>query len=514
MTEPGAPVTVLLARPGDERQRLHDALVSTGAAIHEFDPLDADPDAVLATAPRNVVVLLDPAVEDALDRYDGLLSNPNIRMLFEEASVVAGRTGWDAARWARHLAAKLHGLKDVLPEGVGDDEGFVAPLPREALRRRDQMNALPLPETAAEDRHKFARVALPGIGEMPVQNADVAKTADPSVALDPSHWEEFQAYDVFEGTSPGDGHAYEPEPVAEEFRAFSEATVDPVMEYAVASGPSAASLHDPEPIPQLDDSLPQPVEGVQAKPVAEALSVPNPEEWRLLDDAEAEPVTASPAAAAHAIDIPGDTAARFGNLALVDDGTVGLDVEHPQPATPVVATETLGAVVLVGGMGGPDPLRGILGTLPADFPRPLLVQQHLDAGNYDRLARQMERAANMKVELAAPGNSVQRGVAYIVPPAVGIDRDSARFVEQSQARGFVDLTESLDGADSALLVLSGAAPEHLDMAQRFGARGAWIATQAEAGCFDHTVPNLVASRGAEVDEPLGLGRKLSNRWHA
>src|SRR5690606_31697527 len=37
--------------------------------------------------------------------------------------VAAKREGWDAARWVRHLAAKLGGHQDVLPPGAGSDDG-------------------------------------------------------------------------------------------------------------------------------------------------------------------------------------------------------------------------------------------------------------------------------------------------------------------------------------------------------------------------------------------------------
>src|SRR5690606_17755685 len=60
--------------------------------------------------------------------------DPAIAVIFEEAELASQRTGWDAARWVRHLAAKLHHHDDVLPPGA-DDEGDLQPSP----------GALPLP---------------------------------------------------------------------------------------------------------------------------------------------------------------------------------------------------------------------------------------------------------------------------------------------------------------------------------------------------------------------------------
>ena len=68
--------------------------------------------------PQAVLVALEPAVEDALDRFDGAaVAIPAITVIFDEAELAAHREGWDAARWARHLAAKLHRHDDVLPPG-------------------------------------------------------------------------------------------------------------------------------------------------------------------------------------------------------------------------------------------------------------------------------------------------------------------------------------------------------------------------------------------------------------
>ncbi|MDR7097892.1 chemosensory pili system protein ChpB (putative protein-glutamate methylesterase) [Lysobacter niabensis] len=108
---------VLLARPGAARDRMREALDLAGANIVlEADPATGDQAAVLAAQPEAALVMLDPATADeALDRFDGVLSNPRIEILFEEAELAVGRVGWDAARWVRHLRAKL-GLSDtVLP---------------------------------------------------------------------------------------------------------------------------------------------------------------------------------------------------------------------------------------------------------------------------------------------------------------------------------------------------------------------------------------------------------------
>src|SRR5690606_8910289 len=123
MAEQGATVRVLLlARAGEARQRLEAALAEAGAElVAAVDPVDGDPAADRALQPAAVLVALEPAIEDALERYDALLSDPGVLVMFDEAEVAGRREGWDAARWVRHLAAKLNGHADVLPPGTEAD---------------------------------------------------------------------------------------------------------------------------------------------------------------------------------------------------------------------------------------------------------------------------------------------------------------------------------------------------------------------------------------------------------
>jgi chemosensory pili system protein ChpB (putative protein-glutamate methylesterase) len=108
----------LLARPGNACDRLQTALRDAGAdVVLVADPTVTDPDNVRAAGVQANLVALEPSVEDALERYDGLLDDPAITVIFDEAELAAQREGWDAARWVRHLAAKLKGADDVLPPG-------------------------------------------------------------------------------------------------------------------------------------------------------------------------------------------------------------------------------------------------------------------------------------------------------------------------------------------------------------------------------------------------------------
>lgn len=522
-------VTVLIAAPCEARDALRAALEGTRHALIEVDPLTSDAQSVMKHAPQNVVVLLDGNSEDALDKFDSVLADPSIRLLFEEASVVTSRQGWDSARWSRHLSAKLIGSNDFLPEGVGDDQGFVSPKPRDAVRKAatggqehsasEDGEPHRAGEPVSEDLQFYAE-ALRSIPEdlqpLPEEYDDtLAAVVEPvtnvgDIPEEDRTWQMFQAYDVDDAWKPE--AATMPAPV-------SDVDTDPlpVSEFNFQTGISPAGMQSEEAVdaPTLPNDLPQASESLRGTDVTAALDVPeSSREWALTDPDEliehpATPVAAEPISK---FDIPGS---RFSGLSLLDDGTTGLEAEDDvlDPASAGGVTRD-GAVFLLGGAGGPDPLRTVLGALPAAFPRPVFIFQHLDAGNYDRLARQMERASSLQVELASPGTHILRGAAYVISPGISVRKtpQGFAFVEETEKRGFVDFSDEFQAADSAIIFLSGADVDWADTGARFKARGAWLAAQAEIGCFDFAVPAIMINRGAEAHDALSIAQNLSARW--
>lgn len=376
----------LLARPGEACERLRVALREAGAElVFEADPSQlADAGVLAAAAPQAVLVALDPVVEDALDRLDAVLGDPAIEVIYDEAELAARREGWDAARWVRHLAAKLYGHGNVLPPA-----------------------------------------------------ADMA---------------------------PAEGEA----------DAWAPPAPTPAEAGLAPAAPAFAGLTLTDDINALD-----------------------------FDEAAAAPaVTEVPAASG-----------RFArDLAELEQRIAALELEEGPPPLPVThGPDTVrGAVLVLGGIGGPDAIRQLLSAVPADFPHPLLVSQRLDGGRYDRLVQQMARASALPVQLGEAGALVQRGQVYVVPPELGVEAtgEGLRFV----AGG--DLLAGLPPSDSAIVMLSGADPAQVEPALRHASRGALIAGQTPEGCYDPAAPAELIARGAQAATPPDLVGLLLQRWPA
>jgi chemotaxis response regulator CheB len=317
---------VVLARAGAACDRTRAAVQQAGAELAAvLDPTAASEDEVRAGAPDVVLVVLDPVAEAALEKFDALLADPALTVMFDDAEVAARRDGWEAARWARHLAAKLHGHQDVLPAVPGD---------------------------ATRD--------------------------------------------------------------------FAQEMEDLTLQVA---------------------AMP---------PVAH----------------QAKPSTA--------------------------------------PAN--------GAVVVAAGVGGPDAVRQLLGELPESFPRPVLLRQRIEGGQYDRLVRQMQRASRMQVMLAQPGEPLRAGTVYVMPDGLDVGEAPAglHFVATAGEPAFA----ALRAADSAMLLLSGALPALVDAAMAMRWAGGLALGQAAENCFDPAASQALVGRGGEATGLTGMSRQLLQRWSA
>lgn len=316
---------MVVARAGAARERTEAAVRGAGAElVAVLDPAADTVTALQAAMPHAVLVVLDPIIEATLDRFDDALANPALTVLFDDADVAARREGWEAARWMRHLAAKLHGHDDVLP------------------------------------------------------------------------------------------------------------------------------------------------------------AVPNP-------------------------DAPKDLAQEMEMLAKQ------VAVLPLNTAEPVKAPElTEGAVVISAGVGGPDAVRQVLASLPEGFPRAVLLRQRVDGGQYDKLVRQMQRAAQLKVSLGQAGDVLAHGHIYVLPEHVDVQQveGGLALVATEGVARFINLRP----ADSAMLLLSGADIALVDPALSLRLGGALVYGQAPENCFDPATSKLLVARGGEARSLAEISRSLLQRW--
>ncbi len=91
-----------------------------------------------------------------------------------------------------------------------------------------------------------------------------------------------------------------------------------------------------------------------------------------------------------------------------------------QTATPMVVRKPSGRairdLVSIGvSTGGPPAVQKLLSALPADFPVPILIAQHMPAAFTAPFSRRLDNACEISVKEAVSGEKLQPGVAYVAP---------------------------------------------------------------------------------------------------
>lgn len=525
----------LLARPGVACDRLRVALADAGAqVVLEADPLTLDPAALDAAGAQVVMVALDAQTEEVLERFDVALQDPAIEVIFEEAELAAKREGWEAARWARHLAAKLHRHDDVLPPGAESatapatqsghdslpafepvaeatsDFIFEADLPPSFAPPTD---GAPNPFDPLLAEFSFDEPALPrDDGEDPLAtDRELAASAsfdtdldfsfdgsfDPVAAMEPdtaSAPAGFDAFDFHQAAALVDG---QDEPGVETRIASPERSFNQMFDGDFAAAAVSDAAQDTPPNFDRDDAAPGNLPLVAIKPLLELVGTDDdiPPALR----GYAEPTGEGPAANTRFKHDLASLESRIAGMELVDDRITKGEAQAE------------GAVLVMAGIGGPDAVRQLLGALPTDFPRAVLVQQRLDGGRYDKLVAQMQRATAMLVKLAEPGLPAIGGVIYILPAAVGLQLGDAglRFTDTGG-----DVLAMLPSADSAVLLLSGSDPAQIDAVMNHSWAGALVMGQAPEGCYDSAATSALVARGGDALQPPELARRLAERWHS
>ena len=190
-----------------------------------------------------------------------------------------------------------------------------------------------------------------------------------------------------------------------------------------------------------------------------------------------------------------------------------LTTSGPPPLPSFDAAASSGVVLIEAGLGGPDPARQLLSTIPADFPAAVLVRLHLQGGRYDRLVAQMERASALPVALAASGASANPGTIYFMPDGIGLEPAGGgrlRFVPEDG--GATSIFAALPPGDSAIVFLSGSDPALVDAAMAATATGTLVAAQTPEDCYDGAACAVLRTRGATSGLPMELAGRLAARW--
>jgi two-component system chemotaxis response regulator CheB len=166
--------------------------------------------------------------------------------------------------------------------------------------------------------------------------------------------------------------------------------------------------------------------------------------------------------------------------------------------------------------GGPIALQQVLKSLPASFPVPLLLVQHMPGTFTTAFAQRLNDSCNINVKEAQDGDVLEPGLALLAPGGkqMVVERSAGRLIvrvkESDVSQNYkpsVDITFSSVAkamAGKAMgIILTGMGADGREGARLMKNGGARIWAQDEASCVVYGMPAAVADAGL-ADQILPL----------
>jgi two-component system, chemotaxis family, protein-glutamate methylesterase/glutaminase len=214
----------------------------------------------------------------------------------------------------------------------------------------------------------------------------------------------------------------------------------------------------------------------------------------------------------------GQAGARTGPVAGAVVRAQPRTTQSPRPSATAAASGIAGLVLVGASTGGPPAIEAILSSLPADFPWPLLIAQHLPASFTGAFAKRLDALCAIRVDEVASPTPLRPGRAYI-------GRGDADIVVAPRAAGPVAMnapahrdypwhpsverlvTSALEVFPAARLLgvlLSGMGNDGAGAMTRLKAEGGRTIAESQATAVVWGMPGeLVKNGGAGVVAPLG-----------
>ncbi len=189
----------------------------------------------------------------------------------------------------------------------------------------------------------------------------------------------------------------------------------------------------------------------------------------------------------------------------------------PSTVAPVARTTPFKMLAIGTSTGGPVALQTVLSALPANFPVPIVLVQHMPAAFTNAFANRLDSLCAISVKEAEDGDTLKPGHAYLAPGGkqmiVNGRAGSAKLnireddSEKLTYRPSVDLTfASLArtfGGDVLAIILTGMGADGREGSRMLKDRGATIWAQDKDTSVVYGMPQAVAVAGlSERDLPL------------
>jgi two-component system chemotaxis response regulator CheB len=179
---------------------------------------------------------------------------------------------------------------------------------------------------------------------------------------------------------------------------------------------------------------------------------------------------------------------------------------RPQPNPTGPLRSNIELVAIASSTGGPGVLSEILNKLPAEFPVPILIVQHITPGFSQGLAEWLNQHTPLTVRLAAQADELKPGQVYIAPDGYHMQVNSMGLISLSDAPPCQGLRPSANylfksvarsyGAYAIGVILTGMGSDGAEGLYAMYDKGARTIAQNEATCVVFGMPAVAIEMGA------------------
>lgn len=208
---------------------------------------------------------------------------------------------------------------------------------------------------------------------------------------------------------------------------------------------------------------------------------------------------------------PRPVAPGAGSLAGAPTATVS-----PNVSRPTGLRQTRDIVAIGVSTGGPPAVQKVLAALPADFPAPILIAQHMPAAFTGPFAQRLNNLCQIAVKEAEDGEKLRDGCAYVCPGgkhmtieaklsnrSIRISEEPKSALYKPSANELIGSVGEKTGNRSLGIVLTGMGSDGLEGARVMKAKGGRLLAQSEASCVVYGMPKAIVDAGL-ADEILDI----------
>lgn len=170
------------------------------------------------------------------------------------------------------------------------------------------------------------------------------------------------------------------------------------------------------------------------------------------------------------------------------------------------------AVIIGASAGGPSAIESVLAALPADFPAPIAVCQHMLEGATGLWAERLDAVCTLKVAEARSGEAFSAGRVYVAPaglhmrirgtiaqPIITLERDFADVMHVPSIDFLMSSAAALFGGRVLGALLTGMGSDGALGMLAIRRVGGVTLAQSEDTAFMPSMPRAAAQLGAAVE---------------